>query len=90
MLVGPPAIVSVRTDECRSFSDNSRHSSPWAAQLYANARKRGKRHPHAIRILSRAWLRVMWACWHTDAPYNPVNHGAERRLAHEKAQKPAA
>ena len=73
-----------------TFADNSRHSSPWAAQLYANARKRGKRHPHAIRILSRAWIRVMWACWHTDTPYNPVNHGAEKRLADQKTQKSAA
>jgi transposase len=73
-----------------TFADNSRHASPWAAQLYANARRRGKRHPHTIRILMRAWLRVMWACWHTHAPYNPINHNAERRLAHEKSQKPAA
>jgi transposase len=27
------------------FADNSRHSSPWAARLYADARARGKRHP---------------------------------------------
>jgi hypothetical protein len=27
------------------FADNSRHSSPWAAKLYADARARGKRHP---------------------------------------------
>jgi transposase len=68
-----------------TFADNSRHASPWAAQLYANARRRGKRHPHAIRILMRAWLRVMWACWHTDTPYNPLNHGAEKRLTHQKS-----
>lgn len=73
-----------------TFADNSRHASPWAAQLYADARRRGKRHPHAIRILMRAWLRVMWACWHSNAVYDPVNHGAERRLAEKKSQKPAA
>jgi transposase len=67
-----------------TFADNSRHVSPWAAQLYADARARGKRHPHAIRILMRAWLRVMWACWHTDTAYDPARHGAERRLADEK------
>jgi len=63
------------------FADNSRHASPWAARLYAHARRRGKRHPHAVRILARAWLRVMWACWHQDKVYNPQHHGEEQRLA---------
>jgi hypothetical protein len=64
-----------------TFADNSRHNSPWAAQLYAQARARGKRHPHAIRILARAWMRVIWACWHTNTAYNPARHRAEQRLA---------
>lgn len=72
------------------FADNSRHTSPWAAQLYADARRRGKRHPHAIRILMRAWLRVMWACWHSDTAYDPARHGAERRLADQTIEKSAA
>ncbi len=63
-----------------TFADNSRHQSPWAAQLYADARTRGKRHPHAIRVLTRSWMRVIWACWHTDTPYSPDRHGAERRI----------
>jgi transposase len=60
----------------QTFADNSRHSSPWAAYVYAQARARGKRHPHAIRILMRAWLRVIWACWHSDTPYDPALHRA--------------
>jgi len=63
------------------FADNSRHSCPWAATLYANARARGKRHPQAIRILGRAWLRVIWICWHTNTPDNPAKHRAEQRFA---------
>jgi transposase len=73
-----------------TFADNSRHDSPWAAKLYAEARARHKRHPQAIRILMRAWLRVMWACWHTDTPYDPAKHKAERRLAEQLAKKSAA
>jgi hypothetical protein len=23
----------------------------------------------------------MWACWHTDTPYDPLRHGGEQRLA---------
>jgi transposase len=64
-----------------TWADNSRHASAWAARLYRDARARGKRHPHAIRILMRAWLRVVWACWHTNTPYDPARHGAERGLA---------
>jgi transposase len=63
------------------FADNSRHSSPWAARVYAQARARGKRHPHAIRILMRAWLRVIWACWHSEKPYDPALHRAVDQLA---------
>jgi transposase len=63
------------------FADNSRHASPWAAGLYRGARARGKRHPGAIRIVMRAWTRVIWACWHTGTPYDPAHHGGEIRLA---------
>ena len=73
-----------------TYADNSRHASPWAAQLYNDARARGKRHPHAIRILARAWMRVIWACWHTNTPYDPTRHGAERRHANTTNEKSAA
>jgi transposase len=68
-------------DALSTFADNSRHASPWAARRYREARGRGKRHPGAIRILMRAWLRVIWACWHSGIPYDPARHGAEVRLA---------
>ncbi len=61
------------------FADHSRHRSPWAAQVYAQTR--GKRHPHAIRLLMRAWLRVIWACWHSGIPDDPVCHGGEQGAA---------
>jgi transposase len=56
------------------YADNSRHGDAWAAHRYNAARQRGHRHPHAIRILMRSWLRVMWACWHTNIPYDPSRH----------------
>jgi len=57
-----------------TFADNSRHASPWAASLYAKARARGIDHPHAIRILGRAWLRVIWRTWIDHKPYDPTKH----------------
>lgn len=63
------------------FADNSRHASPWAAAIYAAARARGCDHPHAIRILGRAWIRVLWRCWHDRIPYDPAGHGGAKALA---------
>jgi hypothetical protein len=42
------------------FADNSRQASPWAAAVYARAKSRGCDHPHAVRILARARVRVPW------------------------------
>jgi transposase len=64
------------------FADNSRHSSAWAASRYQQARARGARHPHAVRILARGWLRVIWTCWHTDTIYDPTRHGGELLATH--------
>jgi transposase len=64
-----------------AFAHNSRLASPWAGRLYADARARGKRNPHATRIVARAWLRVIWACWRRGTPYNPVLHTALRAAA---------
>ena len=58
------------------FADNSRHASPWAADLYRRARQRGCRHPHAVRILARAWLRVLWRAWQNHKTYDPAQHKA--------------
>jgi transposase len=58
-----------------TWADNSRQASPWAAAVYKNARARGCDHPHAVRILARAWLRVLWRCWKDGKPYEPEKHG---------------
>jgi transposase len=59
-----------------TFADNSRHASPWAAAVYARARSRGCDHPHAIRILARAWIGVLWRCWQDRRPYDVTSHRA--------------
>ena len=64
-----------------TFADNSRHTSPWAAEIYQRARASGKDHPHATRILARAWVRVIWRCWQDRTPYDPALHGGARHHA---------
>lgn len=62
------------------LADNSRHANAWAHSVYTEARKRGHDHPHAIRILARAWLRVLWRAWTDRTPYDPTLHTAAQRL----------
>ena len=62
------------------FAGDSRHANPWAADLYARARARGKTNPHAERILARAWCGVIWRMWQDRLPYDPERHRALQRL----------
>jgi transposase len=63
-----------------TLADSTRHWHPWAKEVYAKARARGQDHPHAIRTLGRAWIRVLWRCWRDRVPYDPARHGNFRRL----------
>jgi transposase len=62
------------------LADNSRHANAWAAHVYAKAKARGCDHPHAIRILARAWLRVIWRAWNDRKTYDPTQHRAAQLL----------
>jgi len=65
-----------------TWADNSRHASAWAADIYKRARARGCDHPHAVRVLARAWVRVLWRTWSTGTSYDPAQHtGAKKLLA---------
>ncbi len=67
-------------DAICDFAGDSRHANPWAADLYQRARARGHDHAHAVRILARAWLNIIWHCWQTSEPYDPQRHIALQRL----------
>jgi transposase len=65
-----------------TLADASRHHHPWARDIYQRARARGADHPHALRILGRAWLRILWRCWTDHQPYDTTRHrGLQRHLA---------
>jgi len=70
-------------DAVTCLADSTRHHHPWARGFYLAARARGLDHPHAIRVLGRAWLRVLWRCWQDGIPYDPSKHGNLRRLQAE-------
>lgn len=63
-----------------TLAESTRHHNPWARDIYLRARARGCDHAHAIRILGRAWVRVIWRMWRDGVPYDPGRHGGLRRL----------
>ncbi len=75
-------------DALCDFAGDSRRANPWAADLYAKAIARGCDHPHAVRILARAWAHIIWRCWQDNLPYNPALHGALQTLLNQ--DQPAA
>jgi transposase len=67
-------------DALCDFAGDSRRASPWAADLYDRAIARGCDHPHAVRILARAWAHIIWRCWQDHAPYDPAAHNSLQAL----------
>jgi transposase len=76
-------------DAVTDFAGDTRRASPWADDLYQRARARGHDHPHAVRILARAWLFVIWHCWQDQTTYNPARHKALQRLLNQDQQAAA-
>jgi len=67
-------------DAVCDFAGDTRRDNPWAANLYRRAIARGHDHPHAVRILARAWLYVIWHCWQGGVAYDPAKHRALQAL----------
>jgi transposase len=72
-------------DAICTMADTSRHHNPWAADIYNRARARGCSHPHAIRILGRAWCAVIWRIWQDHDVYDPTRHTALQQLLATRA-----
>ncbi len=76
-------------DAICDFAGDSIRANPWAADLYRRAIARGHDHPHAVRILARAWLFVIWHCWQNGTPYDPAQHRALQALLQSDRQQVA-
>ncbi len=79
-------------DAICDFANDSRRASPWATSIYQAARARGKDHPHAVRILARAWICIIWRCWQDGTAYDPAKHNALQRILdqhHQDSEPPA-
>lgn len=72
-------------DALIDFAEDSRFANVWAARVYGDAITRHKTHPHAGRILARAWVYVIWRCWQDRVPYDPARHRALQQVVLAKA-----
>lgn len=76
-------------DAVCDFAGDSRRANLWAADRYNRAIARGHDHPHAVRILARAWLYAIWHCWQDGAAYHPANHRALQALLNQDQDRAA-
>jgi hypothetical protein len=73
-------VVAEQITQLTSRIEHAVTDLAWAAKVYAAARARGCDHPHAIRILARAWIRVLWRMWIDRRPCDPARHRAALAL----------
>ena len=53
-----------------SLLSKARDFSSWADQFYKRQREKGKSHHSAIRSLAFKWIRIIFACWKANKPYD--------------------
>jgi len=64
------ACIHPLRDTLWQFAFSSTRHCAWARAYYDHARKRGKKHAEAIRMLGNVWLRIIIALRRTDRPYD--------------------
>lgn len=52
----------------------SLRSSEWARAYYDRCRERGHSHHHALRALGAKWLKIIFAMWSRQVPYDEQYH----------------
>ena len=62
------ACIHPLRDTLWQFAFSSMRHCPWARAYYEHARKRGKKHAEAVRMLGNVWLRIIIALRRTSRP----------------------
>ena len=57
------------------------NKSYWAGEYYRQQREKGSTYQAAVRALAFKWIRILYRCWQTRAPYDEVTYlkALERR-----------
>ena len=76
------ACIHPLRDTLWQFAFSSMRHCAWARAYYDHARKRGKKHAEAIRMLGNVWLRIIIALRRTHRPYDEAVflHACSRHL----------
>ena len=64
------ACIHPLRDTLWQFAFSSMRHCPWARAYYDHARKRGKKHAEAVRMLGNVWLRIIIALRRTSQLYD--------------------
>ena len=64
------------------FAAQSVLYSEWAKAYYERGRQRGHRHHHAVRALAAKWLKILFALWTRQVPYDETYHLATMARQH--------
>jgi transposase len=65
----------------------SLRTSEWARVYYERHRRRGHSHHHALRALGAKWLKILFAMWTRQLPYDEEHHLAS--IARHQLRQPA-
>lgn len=52
------------------FANQSRFGSSWASTYYKKRREEGCAHWAVLRALAAKWVRILYACWQNNTPYD--------------------
>jgi transposase len=69
----------------QQFAWQSTKLEPWARAYYRRKRSEGKSHSMAIRCLANVWVRIIYAMWQSQRPYQPAVFEAARQQHRRKA-----
>jgi hypothetical protein len=84
----PVACNGQLRDAAHQFALNSlTDREGWARAYYDRCRRRGLRHHHAVRALAAKWLKIIFAMWRRQVPYDETYHLAT--MARQHLRQPA-
>jgi transposase len=69
------------------FAFQSLQHSEWARAYYDRCRKHGHSHHHALRALAAKWLKIIFALWTRQVPYDETYHLVT--MARQQLRQPA-
>ncbi len=74
------ACVKPLRNAMQQFAWQSTALEPWARAYYQRKRTEGKSHSMAVRALSNVWVRIIFAMWQKQEPYERTIFEKAKRL----------